>query len=754
MRAPCVLKMAGRPRPADGASYTGIGPEGRCAQTAPMITWGRRSVRARVGEMQAGDSLQLMENSRRNMGTRTESRRSGVEDPDAGGNLDQMPVEELCINTIRTLAIDAVQKASSGHPGAPMALAPVAYVLSRELRYNPLNPHWFDRDRFVLSAGHASMLLYAMLHLSGYEISLDDLREFRQWGSVTPGHPEYGLTPGVETTTGPLGQGLMTAVGMALAEAHLAAVYNRPGYRVVDHHTYVLCSDGDMMEGASHEAASMAGHVGLGKLIVIYDDNRITIDGPTDLTYSDDVVRRFEGYHWHVLNLGEAANDVPAISRALAAARAEPERPSLIVVRSHIGYGSPGKQDTAEAHGAPLGQEEVALTKRAYGWPQEPRFLVPDRAREHMQEAVARGATLEAEWKRAFEAYRERHPDSAAALELALDGRLPEGWDTDVPSFQPEDGAMATRSASGKVLNAIAGRLPWLVGGSADLSPSNNTRIAASDDLRRHAYGNRNLRWGIREHLMCAASSGMALHGGLRPYAATFLVFTDYARPAIRLASLMGLPVIYVMTHDSIGLGEDGPTHQPVEHLAALRAVPGLQVIRPADANETAQAWREAIRRTDGPTMLVLTRQKVPVLIPDEAEGVARGAYVLRGDRGNELDLVLLASGSEVALALGAQEVLSERGVRSRVVSMPCWERFREQEQEYRDRVLPPAVTRRIGIEAGTPFGWREWVGDGGCVIGVDTYGASAPGPELFRHYGLTVELIVAAAERLLDENS
>lgn len=678
---------------------------------------------------------------------------SAAEIPDASSS--GRNIAELSINTIRTLAIDAIQAANSGHPGAPMALAPVAYVLSREMKYNPRNPDWFDRDRFVLSAGHASMLLYAMLHLSGYDLPLEEIRRFRQWDSRTPGHPEFGLTAGVETTTGPLGQGIMTAVGMAMAEAHLAAVYNRPGHRIVDHRTYVVCSDGDLMEGASHEAASLAGHLGLGKLIALYDDNRITIDGSTDLTCSDDHVARFEAYGWHVQNLADAANDIEAIAGALSRARAEADRPSLIIVRSHIGFGSPNKQDTAGVHGSPLGEEEVILTKRAYGWPEDSSFLVPDEVRQHMAEAVTRGAAAEADWKTRFGGYRADHPDLADQLAASLDGLLPADWDQDLPSFPPANGSMATRKASGLALNAIAARVPWLVGGSADLAPSNNTLIKGSADFSRLAPEGRNFRWGIREHVMCAASTGMALHGGLRPFAATFFVFTDYARPAIRLAALMRQPVIYVMTHDSIGLGEDGPTHQPVEHLAALRAMSGLRILRPADPNETVEAWREAMQRVDGPTMLVLTRQDVPILRVDElgrSIGLRNGAYILEDAADAEPDVILIASGSEVALAMAARQVLTACGVAARVVSMPSWEVFREQEQAYRDEVLPPHLKRRLAIEAGSPFGWREWVGDAGDVLGIEGFGASAPAGELFEQYGFTVDNIVKRALRLMED--
>ena len=667
-------------------------------------------------------------------------------------SMEEMSLEELSIQTIRTLAIDAVQKANSGHPGAPMALAPLAYALSREMRYNPRNPDWFDRDRFVLSAGHASMLLYAMLYLSGYDLPLGEIERFRQWGSRTPGHPEHGLTPGVETTTGPLGQGIMTAVGMAMAEAHLGAVYNRPDHSIIDHHTYVICSDGDLMEGASHEAASLAGHLRLGKLIVVYDDNRITIDGSTDLTYSDDVPGRFRAYGWDVQDLGESANDVTAIRGALSAARAAQDRPSLIVLRSHIGYGSPNKQDTAAAHGSPLGEDEVARTKQAYGWPVDSSFLVPERALDHMREAVAKGTADEAAWKVRLEAYRSAYPELAAQLEAALEGNLPSDWHSGLPVYDEADGPMATRKASGAALNAIAKRVPWLMGGSADLAPSNNTLLEGSGDFGPDDYAARNVRWGVREHLMAAASSGMALHGGIRPYAATFFVFTDYARPAIRLAALMRLPVIFVMTHDSIGLGEDGPTHQPIEHLAGLRAMPGLRLIRPADANETVEAWREAISRTDGPTMLVLTRQSVPVLRvdgPGRAIGLHMGAYILEDADDARPDLILIASGSEVAVALEARQRLMAEGIGTRVVSMPSWEVFREQERAYQREVLPPEVTRRLAIEAGSRLGWREWVGDAGEVLGIEGFGASAPADELFEQYGFTVDNIVQTGLRM-----
>lgn len=669
--------------------------------------------------------------------------------------LDTMSIEELCINTIRTLSMDAVQQANSGHPGTPMALAPVAYVLwSRLMRYNPRNPQWADRDRFVLSNGHASMLLYAMLHLTGYDVSLDDIQNFRQWGSKTPGHPEYGLTPGVEVTTGPLGQGAMCAVGMAMAEAHLAATFNRPGHAVVDHYTYVLCGDGDLMEGASHEAASLAGHLGLGKLIFIYDDNHISIEGDTALAYSDNVGQRFGSYGWHVQDIGDRGNDLEALSDAITAARDDTARPSLVIVRTHIGYGSPNKQDTADAHGAPLGDAEIELTKAAYGWPVEPRFLVPDTALAHMREAVDRGAAQAADWNGRLQAYRAAHPDLAAQYDAFLSGVLPEGWDADIPVFSPDDGSVATRSASGKVLNAFAPKIPWLLGGSADLAPSNNSLMSQSNYFDRNHYAERNIAWGVREHAMSACCSGMALHGGVRPYAATFLVFTDYARPAIRLASLMELPVIYLMTHDSIGLGEDGPTHQPIEHLASLRAMPQLCVLRPADANEVSHAWRVAMQRQHGPTMLVLSRQGLPVYDRQRmghAVGVAKGAYVLAPERGQRPDLILIASGSEVQLIVAAQSQLGEQGIDARVVSMPSWELFREQSQTYRDAVLPPDVGARLAVEAGSPMGWHEWVGGAGEVLGITCFGASAPARDMFEQYGFTVSHVVARAKSLVE---
>ncbi len=665
-----------------------------------------------------------------------------------------MKIEEKCINTIRCLAIDAVEKANSGHPGTPMALAPAAYALwMKHMHYNPANPTWFNRDRFVLSNGHASMLQYAVMHLTGYNISLDDIKNFRQWGSNTPGHPEYRLTPGIETTTGPLGQGFMNAVGMAIAEAHLAAIFNTKEYLIIDHYTYVFCSDGDFMEGASNEAASIAGHFGLGKLIVLYDDNHITIEGNTSLTYSDEVSKRFESYHWDVQNLGDKGNDVQVISEAFTKAKSVSDKPSLIILRTHIGYGSPNKQDTSEAHGSPLGAEEVKLTKKTYGWPEDKFFWVPEDVKSHMSVALEKGKTLEEKWNKKFDDYNKAHPDLAQQLNEYLEQRLPEGWDNEIPAYKPSDGPKATREISADVINALTAHLPWLMGGSADLEPSTKTLIKSSGYFEKGKYGNRNMDWGIREHVMCAASSGMSLHGGIRPYAATFFIFTDYARPAIRLACIMQLPVIYVMTHDSIGLGEDGTTHQPVEHLASFRAMPGMCLIRPADANEAAFAWRAAIQNTKGPTMLVLSRQKLPVFdrnILASADGVIKGAYVLSKEQGSKPDIILIATGSEVQLVLEAQHELMKESIDARVVSMPSWELFRMQEQKYRDKVLPSGIKARLAVEAASPQGWCEWVGDQGKVIGISKFGSSAPYKELYEHYGITVKNIVSTAKKMM----
>jgi transketolase len=666
---------------------------------------------------------------------------------------DRAALDQLCINTIRTLAMDAVQQANSGHPGAPMGLAPLSYVLwTRHLRHNPKNPGWAGRDRFVLSCGHASMLQYGLLHLSGYDLPVEEIINFRQWGSRTPGHPEYGDTPGVETTTGPLGQGLGNAVGMAIAQAHLAATFDRPGHDVMAHRTYFVVSDGDLMEGISHEVASIAGHLGLGSLIGYYDDNRITIDGDTALAFSDDTAKRFEAYGWHVQRVSDG-NDLEAIDAATNEAKSVADKPSLIIVRTHIGYGSPNKQDSAAAHGAPLGEEEVALTKQALGWEYDEPFTVPEDALVEWRQCVERGEAMESAWNEAFTAYRDAHGELAAELERRLRGELPQDWEAAIPKFGDSTGAMATRAASGQVINALAPVVPELLGGSADLAGSNNTMVKGAPNLGPGSLGGRNMYFGIREHGMGAVMNGMALHGGIIPYGGTFLIFSEYMRPSIRLAALMGLQVIYVFTHDSIGLGEDGPTHQPIETLAALRAIPNLVVIRPADAPETAEAWRVAMQRSNGPVALSLTRQKVPTLGRDPVAPVSelhRGAYVL-SDCVGEPDLILMASGSEVAVALEAKQALGA-DVATRVVSFPSHELFEEQPASYRDEVLPPSVTARVAVEAGHPMPWYRWVGTGGDIIGIDRFGASAPADRLFAEFGFTAENVVARARAVLEQ--
>ena len=669
-------------------------------------------------------------------------------------NSDKISIEELCINTIRTLSMDAVQKANSGHPGTPMALAPVAYILWRHfMKYNPEDPSWFNRDRFILSNGHASMLLYSILHLTGFDISLEDIKNFRQWGSKTPGHPEYRVTPGVETTTGPLGQGIMNSVGMAIAEAHLSSIYNKDGFNIIDHHTYAFCGDGDFMEGASHEAASLAGHLGLGKLIWVYDDNHISIEGPTELAYTDNVSERFESYNWHVQNLGDNANNLKLLSSAFKNAIEEKDKPSIIIIRSHIAYGAPNAHDTSEAHGSPLGEAEIKLAKKFYGWPEDEKFYVPEQVLTHMNEVVDKGKKIQSEWIEKFNEYKKLFPELAKQLEMSLKGDLPEGWDKDIPAFNPDDGAIATRDASNKILNSISKNVPWIIGGSGDLSPSTKTLIKSSGYFEKGKYENRNIAWGVRELNMCAASSGLLLHGGLIPFASTFFIFTDYARPAIRLAALMELPVIYIMTHDSIGLGEDGPTHQPVEQLASLRAMPNMCVIRPADANETAYAWRVTMTRKEGPTILVLTRQKVPIFdrtLYANAGGVLKGAYILRKEKKNKPDIILIASGSEVQLIVEAQKILIKDDIDARIVSMPSWELFKQQSNKYRDEVFPPEIKNRLAVEAGSSLGWCEFVGDEKNVIAMHSFGASAPDNELFRHFGFTVENVVSKSKEIL----
>jgi transketolase len=663
-------------------------------------------------------------------------------------------VDQLAITTLRTLAIDAVQRANSGHPGAPMGMAPMAYVLwTRFLRHAPSRPDWPNRDRFVLSAGHACALLYALLHLTGYDLPLDELMRFRQWGSRTPGHVEWHLTPGVEATTGPLGQGIGNAVGMAIAERRLAAEFNRPGHAIVDHWTYVICSDGDLQEGVSAEAASLAGHLRLGKLVVLYDDNGVQLDGPTSLAWSEDVLARFAAYGWQTQRVADG-NDLAAIEAAIAAAREDP-RPSLIAVRTHIGYGSPHKQDTHKAHGAPLGEDEVRLTKLAYGWDPDRQFYVPDEVRQAMGAARPRGEELVRQWEAAFARYRAAYPELAAEFQRRLAGELPAGWEDRLPSWSVGV-ELATRQASQQVINALAEPLPELFGGAADLSESNLTDIQGGGDFGPQEAG-RNLRFGVREHAMGAIANGLAYHGGFLPYAGTFLVFSDYMRPAVRLAALAGLHVVYVWTHDSVGLGEDGPTHQPVEQLAALRAMPNLWVVRPADANETAAAWAVAVERRDGPVALVLSRQKLPVL-PRTAElardGVRRGGYVLRPASseasGGLPHLILVATGSEVQLALAAAETLEAEGHPVRVVSLPCWEAFDAQDPAYRQAVLPTAVRRRVAIEAAASFGWERWVGDEGAIVALDRFGASAPGPVALANFGFTAERLAEVGRRVL----
>ena len=663
-----------------------------------------------------------------------------------------MSIELLCINTVRTLAMDAVQQAGSGHPGTPMALAPLGYQLyTKHMRHNPADPHWPDRDRFVLSACHASMLQYALLHLTGYALSLDDIRNFRQWGSPTPGHPEYGHTPGVEATTGPLGQGLAMAVGMAIAEAHLAARYNRAGHTVVRHTTWVIAGDGDLMEGISHEAASFAGHNGLGRLICFFDDNRITIDGGTDLSCSDDVARRFEAYGWQVLHIADV-NDLEQIDAAVATAQADAARPTMIVTRTHIGFGSPNRQDTAKAHGEPLGAAEIALTKRAYGWEYPEPFTVPPEVAAHMRTARDRGDAKQKAWRETFDAYAAAHANDATELERRWSGALPDMWESKIPTFTPETGAVASRAASGVVLTAVAPMLPELIGGSADLAGSNLTNIKDASRFSRVEAGGRNFNFGIREHAMGAIMNGMALHGGVIPYGGTFLVFADYMRPAIRLAALMSLRVIYVFTHDSIGLGEDGPTHQPIEHLASLRVIPNVLVLRPADANEVAESWRIAIAHRTGPTALVLTRQKLPCFDRTTsfaaASGVTKGGYVLHDAAGGPPQVVIMASGSEVAVAVDAAGKLAERHVRARVVSMASMELFAAQPQHYRDTVLPRGV-KRVAVEAAHPAPWYRWVGDDGSIVGIERFGASAPFQEIYRQFGITADRVAEAATAL-----
>lgn len=661
-------------------------------------------------------------------------------------------IHQRAINSIRFLAADAVQQANSGHPGLPMGAASVAYVLyTRHMRHNPRNPKWANRDRFILSGGHGSALVYAMLHLTGYGLSLDEIKRFRQWGSLTPGHPEFGLTPGVETTTGPLGAGFANGVGMAIAEAHLAAEFNTPDHKIVDHYTYAIVTDGDLMEGVASEAASLAGHLRLGKLIYLYDDNHISIDGSTDLAFTEDRMARFAAYGWHTQSVADG-NDLVAIDAAIEAAKADP-RPSIIAVRTIIGYGLPTRAGTHKAHGEPPGDEELNGAKEALGWPKEPRFFVPEDVYSHYNECVTRGRSEEDRWLEVFESYRNANPAKAAEFERRLQGKYPAGWDADMPTFPADPKGIASRAASGKALNHFVKKLPELLGGSADLAPSNNTKLEGLAAFQKETPEGRNFHFGVREHGMGAVVNGMAYHGGLRPFGATFLVFVDYMRPPLRIAALSHLPSIWVFTHDSIGVGEDGPTHQPIEHLASLRAIPNLTVIRPGDANETVYAWRSALARAKGPTALVLTRQNLPTLdraVYASAENTEKGAYVL-ADLGNgEPQIILMASGSEVGLVVEAGARLAAEGVAVRLVSVPSWELFEEQDASYRESVFPRHIRARVSVEAGIRQGWERYVGTDGAIISLDHYGASAPGATLFKEFGFTVENVVAKAHEVL----
>lgn len=679
-------------------------------------------------------------------------------------------LDELCINTIRMLSVDMVQQANSGHPGMPMGAAPMAYVLwTRFLRHNPNHPKWPDRDRFVLSAGHGSALLYSLLHLTGYDLPIEELKRFRQWGSKTPGHPEHRETPGVECTTGPLGQGFGNGVGMAMAERFLAARFNRPGYEIVDHHTYAIVSDGDLMEGVASEAASLAGHLKLGKLIYLYDNNHITLAGETGLNFTEDVCKRFEAYGWHVQSI-EEGNDIEAISRAITTAQNETSRPSLLPIRTHIGYGSPHKQDTFEAHGSPLGPEEVIATKKNLGWPLEPTFFIPDEALANFKKGLHRGTQLEEEWEANLESYGKVYPELRIEWDQWMNSILPKDWDRDIPVFSPDSKGLATRSAGGQVINAIASHVSSLIGGSADLNPSTNTALKGKGNFQGPPSGDEavqgsvsgpwgyegaNIAFGVREHAMGSILNGMALHGGFIPFGSTFLIFSDYMRPSIRLAALMELPIIYIFTHDSIALGEDGPTHQPVEHLASLRAIPGLTVVRPADANETAETWRMAMEYKEGPIAIILTRQNVPVIDRtrfNPANGLRKGAYILADSSSAKPEIILMATGSEVHLALEVYERLRNEGIGVRVVNMPSWELFEKQPEQYRSDILPPEITVRMSIEAGVTFGWHKYAGLGGEIVGIDHFGASAPGKTVLKEFGFTSENVLDRIKALLAE--
>jgi transketolase len=661
-------------------------------------------------------------------------------------------IEQLSIDTVRVLSADAVQKANSGHPGTPMAIAPIGHVLwSQFMHYNPKNPHWANRDRFILSAGHACMFQYSFLYLTGYDITLDDIKNFRQLHSKTPGHPEYGLLDGIEVTTGPLGQGFANGVGFAIGQKHLAARYNKPGFDLFDYKIYAVCSDGDLMEGVASEAASLAGHLELGNIIYIYDDNHISIEGDTDITFNEDVAKRFESYGWHVQVVNDV-NDINALSNAINNAKIETSKPSLIKVRSHIAYGSPNKIDTAGAHGSPLGPDEVKLVKKYFDFDPEQSFIVPDEVLKYYRSCGEKGAGTEQKWNDLFKAYKEKFPELAAEYELAVNGELPKGWDANLPVFKPADGKMATRQASGKVLNAIAGKLPSLIGGSADLAPSTDTNLKEYTSFTVEHREGRNFHFGIREHAMGSALNGMALTKGIIPFGATFLIFSEYMRPPIRLAAIMKIRPIFVYTHDSIGLGEDGTTHQPIEQLISLRSIPNITVIRPADANETTQAWRVAIEHKDGPVVLVFTRQGLPIIDQDKygkATELEKGAYIL-SDSEKTPQVILIATGSEVSLIMQAQAKLLEEGIQARVVSMPSWELFEKQDAAYKEKVFPKAIRKRLAVETGSPLGWHKYVTDEGDIIAMHTFGESAPAEDLFKEFGFTVENVVSKAKALL----
>ncbi|RIX52744.1 transketolase [Paenibacillus nanensis] len=670
--------------------------------------------------------------------------------------VNQKSIDQLSIDTIRTLAIDAIEKAKSGHPGMPMGAAPMGYQLfAKDMRHNPANPEWINRDRFVLSAGHGSMLLYSLLHLSGYDLPIEELQNFRQWGSLTPGHPEFGHTAGVDATTGPLGQGVAMAVGMAMAEAHLAAVYNKEGYDIINHFTYSICGDGDLMEGISHEAASLAGHLGLGKLVVLYDSNDISLDGELSLSYSETVQKRFEGYGWQVLRV-EDGNDLNALSKAIAEAQAELSKPTLIEVKTVIGYGSPnkgGKGGHAGPHGSPLGVEETKLTKQFYGWNEEHQFHVPDEVRAHFAEVKSRGEQVNAEWNKLFASYKEAYPELAAQFELAISGDLPQGWDADLPAYTTEDKPLSTRVASGNALNGLAKNVPNLAGGSADLESSTMTHLKGLAQFKPGSYDGRNIYFGVREFGMAAAMNGISLHRGIKVFGGTFFVFTDYLRPAIRLAALMNQPVVYVLTHDSIAVGEDGPTHEPIEQLASIRIIPNLTVIRPADGNETSAAWAYAVENKANPVALVLTRQNLPILegtVNGARENVRKGAYVVSDAANGKPQAQIIATGSEVQLAVAAQKALAEEGIQVRVISMPSMDLFEKQSKEYRNSVILPDVKARLAIEMAHPFGWERYTGDQGDILAIDRFGASAPGDRVIKEYGFTVENVVSKVKALL----